>query len=244
MQEAIQSNGPCIQWLCKQYHKGTAIASVCTGAFLLAASGLLDQKLATTHINATAAFAAAFPSVHLQEGAVVTQDHGVYTSGGATSTFHLLLRIIENYCSRDMSIRIAKYFAIDMDREQQTYFGTFQPIETHHDELVSQLQQRIKKDFSQVSTIEELLNDIPASRRNLARRFKMITGTTPIEYLQKTRIEAAKKILEQSSGGVLESMVACGYSDEKAFRQLFKKMVGMTPSAYRSKYNRRMVEIA
>ncbi|HEY0273484.1 MAG TPA: helix-turn-helix domain-containing protein [Chitinophaga sp.] len=244
MKEAITANGPCVQWLCAQYSQGTAIGSVCTGAFLLAASGLLDQRMATTHINASAAFAAAFPSVHLQEGAVVTQDRGVYTSGGATSTFHLLLRIIENYCGREMSIRIAKYFAIDMDREQQTYFGTFQPTESHHDELVSRLQQRIKKDFSQVSTIEELLNDIPASRRNLARRFKTITGTTPIEYLQRTRIEAAKKILEQASGGVLASMVAAGYSDEKAFRQLFKKTVGMTPSAYRNKYHKRVAETA
>lgn len=242
MQAAISDNNACMQWLRSQYEQGTAIGSVCTGAFLLAASGLLDQRNATTHVSAAAAFAAAFPSVHLQENAVVTQDQGVYTSGGATSTFHLLLRIIENYCGRDMSIRIAKYFAIDMDREQQTYFATFEPRTTHHDELVSQLQQRIQKDFSQVSTIEELLNDIPASRRNLARRFKTITGTTPIEYLQRTRIEAAKKILEQATGGVLESMVASGYSDEKAFRQLFKKTVGMTPSAYRSKYNKRVAE--
>jgi len=106
----------------------------------------------------------------------------------------------------------------------------------HQDELVTKVQQRIKKNYAQVNTIEEIVNDIPASRRNLVRRFKMATGNTPIEYLQKTRIEAAKKCLEQASGGVLEAMISSGYNDQKAFRQLFKKTVGMTPSAYRSKY--------
>jgi transcriptional regulator GlxA family with amidase domain len=109
----------------------------------------------------------------------------------------------------------------------------------HHDELVSQLQQRIRRDYAEVNTIEELINDIPSSRRNLARRFKQATGVTFIEYLQRTRIEAAKKVLEQASGGVLESMIASGYNDEKTFRQLFKKTVGMTPSSYRDKYNMR-----
>jgi transcriptional regulator GlxA family with amidase domain len=169
----------------------------------------------------------------------VTEDQEIYTSGGSTNSFHLLLLLIENYCGREMAIRAAKYFAIDMDREQQTYFATFRPPQSHHDELVSQLQQRIRRDYAEVDTIEELINDIPSSRRNLARRFKQATGVTFIEYLQRTRIEAAKKVLEQASGGVLESMIASGYNDEKTFRQLFKKTVGMTPSSYRDKYSMR-----
>jgi transcriptional regulator GlxA family with amidase domain len=190
-------------------------------------------------VDATGRFAATFPSVKLQAHAVVTQDQDIYTSGGSTNSFHLLLLLIENYCGREIAIRTAKYFAIDMDREQQTYFATFRPSQAHHDELVSQLQQRIRRDYAEVNTIEELINDIPSSRRNLARRFKQATGVTFIEYLQRTRIEAAKKVLEQASGGVLESMIASGYSDEKTFRQLFKKTVGMTPSSYRDKYGRR-----
>lgn len=236
LKTAIRNNHSCINWLHRQYAGGAEVASFCTGAFLLAASGLLDQKAATTHINATGEFSAAFPLVNLKPEAVVTEEQGIYTSGGATSTFHLLLRIIENHCGREMAVRIAKYFAIDMDREHQTYFGTFQPRQVHQDELVTKVQQRIKKNYAQVNTIEEIVNDIPASRRNLVRRFKMATGNTPIEYLQKTRIEAAKKCLEQASGGVLEAMISSGYNDQKAFRQLFKKTVGMTPSAYRNKY--------
>ena len=239
LKKAIRDNEESIKWLCSQRRQGAAIASVCTGAFLLAATGLLNNRTATTHVDATGRFAATFPSVKLQAHAVVTQDQDIYTSGGSTNSFHLLLLLVENYCGREIAIRTAKYFAIDMDREQQTYFATFRPSQAHHDELVSQLQQRIRRDYAEVNTIEELINDIPSSRRNLARRSKQATGVTFIEYLQRTRIEAAKKVLEQASGGVLESMIASGYSDEKTFRQLFKKTVGMTPSSYRDKYGKR-----
>ena len=240
MKKAIRDNEAFIGWLCDMRHRGAAIASVCTGAFLLAATGLLNDRTATTHVDATGTFATTFPSVRLQADAVVTQDQDIYTSGGSTNSFHLLLLLIENYCGREMAIRTAKYFAIDMDREQQAHFATFKPVPSRQDELVSELQERIRRDYSQVSTIEELINDLPSSRRNLARRFKHATGITFIEYLQRTRIEAAKRVLEQSSGGVLESMIASGYNDEKTFRQLFKKTVGMTPSSYRDKYHVRL----
>jgi transcriptional regulator GlxA family with amidase domain len=241
-QKAIRENEAFIGWLDEMHHSGAAIASVCTGAFLLAATGLLDDRTATTHVDATGKFAATFPAVHLQADAVVTQDEDIYTSGGSTNSFHLLLLLVENYCGRDMAIRTAKYFAIDMDREQQTQFATFKPVPSRQDELVSQLQERIRKEYAQVNTIEELINDLPSSRRNLARRFKHATGITFIEYLQRTRIEAAKRVLERSSGGVLESMIASGYNDEKTFRQLFKKTVGMTPSSYRDKYSNKIVQ--
>jgi len=236
IQQAIQDNAACLPWLAKQYAAGSEVASVCTGAFLLAASGVLNNKTATTHTNSAAAFFAAFPLVNLHADAVVTDDRGIYTSGGSTSSFHLMIHLLQKYCGRDIAIRTAKYFSIDLDRTHQTYFGTFQHNNSHNDELVATLQQRIQKDYAEVRTIEELLNDIPASRRNLVRRFKHATGNTPIDYLQKTRIEAAKKILEQPNGSIVGSMVASGYNDLKTFRQLFKKNVGLTPSAYRGKY--------
>ncbi|HWB24700.1 MAG TPA: helix-turn-helix domain-containing protein [Chitinophagaceae bacterium] len=234
---ALQQNAAAMPWLARQYSSGAEIASVCTGAFLIAAAGLLNNKMATTHANSAAAFFAAFPLVNLHADAVVTDDKGIYTSGGSTSSFHLMIHLLQKYCGRDVAIRTAKYFSIDMDRKHQTYFSTFQPVHAHNDELVAVLQQRIQKDYADVKTIEELLNDIPASRRNLVRRFKQATGNTPIDYLQKTRIEAAKKVLEQPGGNITASMVASGYNDLKTFRLLFKKNVGITPSAYRSKYN-------
>lgn len=235
--DALQENAKWVSWLLHQYVLGAAVASFCTGAFLLASTGLLDDKPATTHINAEYAFANAFPNVRLQADAVVTEENKIYTSGGATNSFHLMMRLIEIYCSRKMAVKVAKVFSIDLDRTQQSYFGTFAPIEDHGDDLVKQTQDGIKKNFREANTIEEIITDVPASRRNLVRRFKQVTGITPIEYLQKTRIEAAKQLLEHSRQSVMEVMFESGYNDLKSFRTLFKKNVGMTPTAYREKFN-------
>lgn len=239
--QALQANHAWIPWLQNQYANGAAIASFCTGAFVLAATGLLDNKPATTHINAEAAFAKLFPLVQLQAEAVVTGQDGIYTSGGATNTFHLLMLLLEVYCSKQVAVRAAKAFSIDLDRNRQTCFGTFAPAHDHGDTLVRQAQEEIKKHFSKANTIEEIITDVPASRRNLVRRFKQVTGITPIEYLQKTRIEAAKQMLEQSRHSILEVMLESGYNDLKTFRLLFKKTVGMTPKMYRDKFSGQMV---
>lgn len=237
MPALLSKNREWIPWLVGQYSKGAHIASFCTGAFLLAATGLLDGRPATTHINAEYAFASAFPKVQIQADAVVTEMDRIYTSGGATNSFHLMIYLIEKFCNRAIAVRTAKMFSVDIDRKQQSYFGTFLPIEDHGDNLVKQAQFEIRKNFREANTIEEIIVDVPASRRNLVRRFKQATGITPIEYLQKTRIEAAKQLLEQSRNSVLEVMLHSGYNDLKSFRILFKKNVGMTPTAYRDKFN-------
>ncbi|WP_243732574.1 GlxA family transcriptional regulator [Pedobacter metabolipauper] len=243
--EAVESslsqpeNKELLPWIQQQYKHGAEIGSFCTGAFLLAASGLLDGKEATTHINASPAFAVYFPDVILKQDAVVTHSDGIYTSGGATSTFHLLLKMIHNYCNRDVAVRMAKIFAIDMNREQQSYFGIFTPVRDHGDDLVYKIQNCIENDYDKSITIEDILQQIPSSRRNIIRRFKQATGNTLIEYLQKTRIEAAKKLLEQTNQSILEVMMHSGYNDTKAFRQLFKKSSGMTPKDYRDKFKPR-----
>lgn len=234
---AIVQNGVFIPWLECQFKAGAEIGSFCTGAFLLAATGLLNGRRATTHIDATMEFALSFPEVKLEASSVVTDDDGIYTSGGATSSFHLMLHLIERYCARNMALQIAKMFAIDMDREQQSYFGTFSPFQNHGDDLVSLTQRKIESAYQEASTIEELIQDIPASRRNVVRRFKQATGVTPIEYLQKTRIEAAKMLLEQTNQSILEVMLNSGYNDMKAFRQVFKKSAGVSPKVYRDKFN-------
>jgi len=237
---AINENLEFIPWLRRQHESGVELASFCTGAFLLGASGLLDGKNATTHIHASTAFSNTFPDVYLRANEVVTYDQGIYTSGGATSTFHLLLKLIHNYGNREIAVNMAKVFAIDMNRGQQSYFGTFIPAHDHGDELVTKTQTCIEHMYDKSATIEDILQQIPASRRNIERRFKQATGNTMIEYLQKTRIEKAKKLLEQTNQSILEIMLNSGYNDLKAFRQLFKKSAGMTPKDYRDKFKTRV----
>lgn len=239
MPTALQENMGFIPWLLNQYHAGANVATFCTGAFLLAASGLLNGRVATTHVDASYGFAQAFPLVKLKVDKTVTQDERLYTSGGATSSFHLLLYLIQERCGRSIAIKIAKVFAIDMDRDKQAYFSTFHPSRSHNDELVASAQQQIELNYHDNTTIEELIKDIPSSRRNIVRRFKQVTGITPIEYLQQTRIAAAKKLLEQTAQQMSEIIYSSGYSDPKAFRKVFKKSVGMTPTQYREKFQAR-----
>ena len=236
MKQTLQENLVCIPHIIKQYNDGASLGTFCTGAFLLGASGLLNGKIATTHVDASNGFANAFPEVKLKADKTVTQDGRLYTSGGATSSFHLLLHLIQEFCGKEMAIKIAKVFAIDMDRNKQSYFSTFQPSRNHNDDLVAIAQDKIEANYHDTATIEELIKDIPSSRRNIVRRFKQITGITPIEYLQQTRIEAAKKLLERTAQQMTEVIFKSGYSDPKAFRKIFKKSVGMTPTQYREKF--------
>ncbi|NLR59099.1 helix-turn-helix domain-containing protein [Chitinophaga polysaccharea] len=235
--QVLAENEAWLPWLRQQYKNGAELASFCTGAFLLAATGLLDGKIATTHVDACKEFSRAFPRVNLLSDKTVTHDAGIYTSGGATSTFHLLLHLLEIHCGIEVAVRMAKIFAIDMGRDKQSYFSTFQPTRNHHDDLVATAQLKIETCYQEAGTIEEMIKDIPSSRRNIVRRFKQVTGVTPIEYLQLTRIEAAKKLLEQTGQQMTEIIYNSGYNDPKAFRKVFRKTVGMTPSEYREKFN-------
>lgn len=236
IKDALEENFAAIDWLINQYKGGAGLASFCTGAFLLGATGLLNGKIATTHVDACKVFAHVFPEVRLAPDKTVTQDGRLYTSGGATSSFHLMLFLISTHCGKEMAIRIAKIFAIDMDRQTQSYFSTFYISKNHSDDLVAMAQRKIETAYHNTGTIEEMIKDIPASRRNIVRRFKQVTGITPIEYLQHTRIEAAKKMLEQTVDQMTEVIYKSGYNDPKAFRKVFRKTVGMTPSEYRDKF--------
>jgi transcriptional regulator GlxA family with amidase domain len=235
--ESMERNGVFVRWLCQQYASGAVIGSFCTGAFLLAATGLLNNRPATTHVNAELAFIQHFPEVNLCVTDVITEKDRLYTSGGATNSFHLMIRLIAQYCSPEIALKTAKLFSIDVDRKQQAYFRLFLPPDTHSDALVKQAQVCIESRFREQQTIETLIEEVPASRRNLVRRFKQATGITPIEYLQRTRIEAAKKLLETSDRNILDVMMETGYNDLKSFRSLFRKHTGMTPAAYRQKFS-------
>ncbi|GAA4795056.1 helix-turn-helix domain-containing protein [Olivibacter ginsenosidimutans] len=240
MPQNIQDNADCCAFLVSQYQQGVSLVSLCTGSFLLAAAGLLDGKEATTHVEAADKFARIFPQVKLQPHAIVTQRENIYTSGGATSSFHMKLLLIQQYCGRELAVRVAKAFAIDMDRNNQLYFEHFKPSLSNEDELVRAVQTAINQRFSEIKNVEEALDEVPSSRRNMIRRFKQATGMTPIRYLQKTKIEAAKQLLETTNRNILDIMVSSGYNDMKNFRHLFKTFTGLTPKGYRDKYGMRL----
>ncbi|KIO53029.1 GlxA family transcriptional regulator [Flavobacterium hibernum] len=236
MSEMIVKNKNFIPWLKMQHQSGAELASFCTGAFLFAASGLLNEKLATTHVDACSAFTKAFPMVKLKPEETLTADGSLYTSGGSTSTFHLLILLVQKYCGNEIAVQIAKIFSIDLNRYKQSYFSTFRPNHLHNDTLVAMLQQKIENQYSTIEKLEEITKDIPTSARNMTRRFKQVTGIPPIEYLQNIRVESSKKYLEQTQLSISEIIEKTGYNDPKAFRKVFYKMVGMKPIEYREKF--------
>jgi len=233
--KTIEKNKIYIPWLQKQFKAGAEIASFCTGAYLFAASGLLNGKLATTHADACPNFIVDYPTVFVKPGRTITIDGRCYTSGGSTSAFHLLVFLVQKYCGNELAVKISKIFAIDLNRSQQSYFSTFRPDYSHNDEMVKKIQRSIETNYLNITTIEQITKDLPASRRNIVRRFKQATGVPPIEYLQHIRVEKAKKQLEQTNLNISEIINETGYTDPKSFRKVFLKLVGMTPLEYRNK---------
>ena len=240
MKSNISVNVNFIPFMVQKYQEGTHLMSLCTGSFLLAASGLLNGKQATTHVDGISGFSEAFPDVVLRPEAIITEDSRIFTSGGATSSFHLKLFIVQKFFGREIALRIAKAFSIDLDRDNQLYFDQFRPNLVESDELVRRIQLLIQEKYFEIKNLEEALDEIPSSKRNIIRRFKQSTGLTPIRYLQKTKIEAAKNLLETTNKDIVEVMVSSGYNDMKNFRNLFKTFTGLTPTAYREKYGMRL----
>ena len=234
----LKDNKELITWIREQYERGAELASICTGAFLLAATGLLDGKSCSTHWNAAAGFTRLFPNIMLHIDKLLTVEKGIYTNGGAYSFLNLILFLIENHFDRQTAIYCSKIFQIDIERDSQSPFRIFQTQKTHGDDLICKAQTYIEENLSQRISFEDLASKLATSRRNFDRRFIKATGNTPVEYLQRVKVEVAKSTLEKGRKSVFEVMNEVGYSDDKAFREVFKKMTGLTPLDYRAKYNK------
>ncbi|ETZ24339.1 GlxA family transcriptional regulator [Pedobacter sp. V48] len=237
---AIEKNKDFIPWIVKQYKEGAEIASLCLGAFLLASTGLLKGKKCATHWLAENDFRRMFPDVSLVTEKIITDEHGIYSSGGAFSYLNLILYLIEKYAGREIAVLSAKVFAIELDRESQLSFTIFQGQKEHEDESVKKIQEFIENNFQEKITIDQLASMQAIGRRNLERRFKKATSNTIVEYIQRVKMEAAKISLESSRENINEVMYKVGYTDNKAFRTTFKRITGLSPIQYRSKYNREM----
>ena len=240
MKKALVANHAFVPWLIQQYKGGAEIASLCIGSFLLASTGLLNGKKCATHWIAANDFRAMFPDVHLVPDQVITGENGIYSSGGAYSSFNLILYLVEKYAGRDMAILCSKVFQIEIERNSQSPFMIFNGQKEHEDELIKKAQAYIEKNYSDKFTVDELASTLAISRRNLERRFKKVTFNSIVEYVQRVRIEAAKMSLERNRENVNEAMYKVGYNDTKAFRTTFKKITGLSPMEYKNKYNRQM----
>lgn len=236
MGTALAKNKHLVTWIVEQYEQGAELASLCVGAFLLADTGLINGKKCSTHWLYSNEFRRMFPDVELVDGRIVTEEGRIYSSGGANSYWNLLLHLVEKYTDRATAILAAKFFAIDIGRNSQSAFAIFQGQKTHDDEEIRQVQQHIEDNFTEKFTIDELADRVALGRRSFERRFKAATNNTVLEYIQRVKIEVAKRSLESGRKNVNEVMFDVGYGDAKAFRDVFKRITGLTPVEYRGKY--------
>lgn len=236
-QSTLKENKVLTEWIEQQYKNGAEIASICTGAFLLASTGLLDGRSCSTHWAVAESFRRMFPNVNLQTDKLITDENGIYTNGGAYSFLNLIIYLIEKYYDRQAAIYCSKVFQIEIDRQSQSAFVIFKGQKQHGDEMVKKAQAYIESNLDEKISIEDLSSRFSVGRRNFDRRFIKATGNTPIEYAQRVRVESAKKALETSRKTINEVMYEVGYSDVKAFREVFRKVTGMSPLEYRDRYN-------
>jgi transcriptional regulator GlxA family with amidase domain len=236
--KVLSDNSDFIPWIIKQYKTGAEVVSLCIGAFILASTGLLKGRSCTTHWLMADEFRKMFPEVNLMPYKIITDEGGIYTSGGAYSSLNLLLYLVEKFAGRDMAINSSKIFEIDIERNSQSLFIIFHGQKDHDDDVIKKAQDFIEHNYQEKITVDNLASMLALSRRHLERRFKKATSNTVVEYMQRVRIEAAKMSLETIRENVNEVMYNVGYTDTKAFRMIFKKITGLSPAEYRNKYSK------
>jgi transcriptional regulator GlxA family with amidase domain len=238
MSAAVKKNQNLVSWINGQYAKGAEVASLCVGAFLLGSTGLLDGKKCSTHWGFQNEFREMYPNITVVDGSIITEEERIYSSGGANSYWNLLLHLVEKYTDRETAVLASKYFAIDIDRDSQTAFAMFKGQKNHDDAEVKKAQDYIENNFKEKISIDDLADYVAVGRRSFERRFRKATHNSVLEYIQRIKIEAAKRSFENGRKNINDVMFDVGYTDTKAFRTTFKKITGLTPIEYRNKYNK------
>ena len=235
---ALAANSGVVQWLRDMHVAGKEMASLCVGSYFLAEAGILNNRMCTSHWMAVSDMQNRYPQVKMLPDVVLTDQEGIYTSGGAFSSLNLVLYLVEKFCGKEVGIWVSKVFSIDIDRVKQAHFAVFSGQYKHGDEEIRRAQVYIEQNYNMPISVEQVAVQSNMSKRNFIRRFKSATQNTPLEYMQRVKIESAKKALERSNHDTLSLAVEAGYNDVKTFRMVFKRITGLTPQDYRRKYCR------
>jgi transcriptional regulator GlxA family with amidase domain len=238
--DVVERNAPIVPWLKRRSGLGVAIASVCSGVGLVAAAGLLDGKRATTHWGLAERFREKYPKVKWMPELMVTEDRGFYCGGGVNASLDLSIYLVERFCGHEIAVQTAKALLIETPRTWQSGFAIV-PLKTDHsDDAIASAQEWMHKNFVKTFSLEEPARRVGMSLRNFVRRFKQATGDSPLIYLQKLRVAAAKRMLESNHKSMQEISDAVGYQDAAFFRALFQRHTGVSPSAYRDRFGLEM----
>jgi len=235
--DQVLEMGPgLVPWIRRQYQRGTHVASICTGAFLLAETGLLDGKGATLHWGFVEMFRRRYPQVQLWEDRMFIDQGRLYCSAGVSAGMDLSLYLVEKFCGRQASVQSAKTMLLDLGRESQSPYTAYLAPREHGDPVVIKAQAWIETHPTEPLDYDRLAWKYRISRRSLERRFQQAIGVTPLGYLQKLRVETAKRLLEEGDRTFQEITYQVGYEDISYFRKLFVRLTGMRPKEYRQRF--------
>jgi transcriptional regulator GlxA family with amidase domain len=234
----VSAEHKLVNWLQQQHSKKADLASICIGAFLLAETGLLNGKKATTNIRFADLFRQRYPEVEVQDDKIIIDQGNIYTCGGAFVFTTFMIYLIEKHFGHQQAVMVSKILMINTHQLPQHSFAVFQLQRNHSDEKIMEAQLFIEKNYQHSLSIEGLAGRYYMSNRNFIRRFEAATGNTPLEYLQRVRIEAAKKLLENSNDSIDQIAYKCGYDDIGFFRKIFKRNVALNPKEYQKKYGK------
>lgn len=235
----VESLEPELALLHRLRKRGVALAGSCSGAFLLAEAGLLDGHRATCSWWLSAAFRQRFPKVTLEADAMLVEDDGLLTTGGASAVLTLMLRLIERAGGSELAQQTARMLLIDPERQSQAPYVSQALIERPRDSLSEKAERFVRHELHQEISVARLAEQCGTSERSLLRHFRSQHGVSPLEYIQGLRVERAKALLETTHLSFDEIVERCGYSDTASFRKLFKRATAMTPGDYRERYRLR-----
>lgn len=236
IEKTIKYSRPIIDWLVDHYRQGTSIASVCTGSFFLAETGLLDGRTATTHWGYVDKFRQMYPRVRLKPERLIIDEGDLFCAGALGAGIDLSVYLIEKYCGHEVAVQSSKALIHDMGRNSQAPYSVFPFQKEHSDEAIKVSQDYIEENYAREINFDEISKNLGMSRRTFERRFKNATGDTPLAYLQRTRVEAAKRMLETGSSTFDEICYQLGYENSSHFRELFKKHTRLLPTEYQKKF--------
>ena len=223
-------------WIRDWHERGAYIAGICSGAAFLAEAGLLDGRRATTHWAVADSFRRRYPGVHWSPDVFITEDRRVLCSGGVYASIDLSLYLVEKFCGHEIALQTARSLLVDMPRTHQSGYAVLPISAPHDDTRIQEAETIMQQAYNRHLSIEMLADSCNMSPRTFIRRFKAATGRLPGDYLQTYRISVAKRMLEDGALAVQAVASAVGYEDIAFFRTLFKRITGMTPGQYRSKF--------
>ncbi|WP_217495352.1 GlxA family transcriptional regulator [Halofilum ochraceum] len=236
IESACTANAALYPWLRDQHARGATVAGVCAGAALVAEAGLLDGRPATTHWGVAETCRHRYPAVRWLPERLITESDGILCSGGVYASVDLSLYLTEKFCGHAVAVETARALLLETPRTWQNGYAAQPPETVHEDTRVREAQEWMFRHFTDVVRIDALAEHAGMSPRTFARRFKLATGETPMQYLHRLRVNAARHLLENELKSVGEVCTAVGYDDVAYFRRLFRRHTGSTPRQYRERF--------